>query len=167
MEVYFESIVEELSVVGLWGTAAPLHMDIMVSFLAMLPLLSGVSIFFAMRQHLMLHQFTQFLLFFSTVVAVLFFSYVAYDTKSFEYFIHKSPIDHKLVVLALMAHAIILLSTIVLWMFALIYALSDRKRRALPGLYSQSHAKAGRRVFMGICLTALSAIGIYWMLFLA
>jgi len=167
MEVYFQSIMEQLSVVGFWGTDAPLHMDVMVSFLAILPILSGVSIFLAMKQHLMLHQFTQFLLFGITVVAVLFFSYVVYDTKSFEYFIHKSPIDHKLVILALITHGIILLSTLLFWMFALIYALSDRKRRALPGLYSQSHAKAGRRVFMGIFLTALSAIGIYWMLFLA
>jgi len=167
MEVYFQSIMEQLSVVGFWGTDAPLHMDVMVSFLAILPILSGVSIFLAMKQHLMLHQFTQFLLFVITVVAVLFFSYVVYDTKSFEYFIHKSPIDHKLVILALITHGIILLSTLLFWMFALIYALSDRKRRALPGLYSQSHAKAGRRVFMGIFLTALSAIGIYWMLFLA
>ena len=167
MEVYFQSIMEQLSVVGFWGTAAPLHMDVMVSFLAILPLLSGISIFLAMRQHLLLHQFTQFLLFVVTVVAVLFFSYVAYDTNTFEHVTQRSSVDHGLIVLALITHGIILFSTLLLWMFALIYALSDRKRRALPGLYSQSHAKAGKRVFMGIFLTALSAVGLYWMLFLA
>jgi len=167
MEVYFQSIVEPLSVVGFWGNNAPLHIDLVVSFLAILPILSGLSILLAIRQSLKLHQFTQFFLFFLTVVALGFFTYIAYYTKSFERFVQSSSLDHKVIVIVLIIHAIIAISTLLLWMFALIYALSDRKRRALPGLYSQSHAKAGRRVFNGILLTALSAIGIYWMLFLA
>jgi len=166
MEVYFQSILEQLSVVGFWKTNAPLHMDIMVSFLAILPILSGISILFATKKNLKLHQLTQFLLFFSMLVALVFFTYLAYSTKSFEIFIKSSSLDHTLVVMALIAHAIIVVSTVLLWMFTLMYALSDRRRRALPGLYSKSHAKAGKWVFNGILLTALSAIGIYWMLFL-
>ena len=167
MEVYFQSILEQLSVVGFWGTNAPLHMDIMVSFLAILPILSGLSVLFAIRRSFKLHQFTQFFLLFLTVLALGFFAYLAYYTKSFERFTQSSSIDHILVVIALVVHAIIAISTLLLWILTFIYALSDRKRRALPGLYSQSHAKAGKRVFTGIVLTALSAIGIYWMLFLA
>ena len=167
MEVYFQSILEQLSVVGFWGTSAPLHIDVIVSYLAMLPILSGLSILFAIRQSLALHQFTQFLLFFLTLAALGFFAYIAYYTNSFELFVESSSMDHTVVVIALITHAIIAISTVLLWMFALIYALSDKKRRALPGLYSQSHAKAGRRVFNGILLTGLTAIGIYWMLFLA
>ena len=167
MEDSFQSILEQLSVVGFWGTDAPLHIDIIVSFLVILPILSGLSILLAIRQSLKLHQFTQFLLFFSTVVTLGFFAYIAFYTKSFERFVQSSSIDHTLVGIALIIHAIIAISTLLLWMFALIYALSDKKRRALPGLYSQSHAKAGRRVFNGILLTGLTAIGIYWMLFLA
>jgi uncharacterized membrane protein YozB (DUF420 family) len=167
MEVYFQSILEQLSVVGFWENSAPLHMDIMVSFLAILPILSGLSILMAIRENLAFHQFTQFLLFLLTVVALGFFAYIVYYTKSFELFVQSSSMDHTIVVIALITHAIIAISTVLLWMFALMYALSDKKRRALPGLYSQSHAKAGRRVFNGILLTGLSGIGIYWMLFLA
>jgi len=164
MEAYFQFILEQLSMVGFWKTTAPLYMDLIVSFLAMLPILSGISILFAIRQSLKLHQFTQFLLFFLTVIFLGFFAYVS---KSFELFVNGSPIDHTLVVIALVTHAVIVFSTLFFWMLALIYALSDKKRRALPGLYSQSHAKAGKRVFTRIVLTSLSAIGIYWMLFLA
>jgi len=167
MEVNFQSILEQLSVVGFWGTNAPLHIDIIVSFLAILPILSGISIIFAIKRSFNLHQFTQFLLFFLTVSALGFFAYLAYYTNSFELFAKSSSLDYTLVVVALVAHAIIAISTVLLWMLSLIYALSDKKRRALPGLYSQSHTKAGKRVFTGIVLTALSAIGIYWMLFLA
>jgi len=167
MEVNFQSILEQLSVVGFWGTNAPLHMDVMVSFLAILPILSGISIIFAIKRSFKLHQFTQFLLFFLTVAALGFFAYFAYYTKSFELFAQSSSLDYTLVIVALVAHAIIIISTLLLWMLSLMYALSDKKRRALPGLYSQSHTKAGKRVFIGILLIALSAIGIYWMLFLA
>jgi len=167
MEVNFQSILEQLSVVGFWGTNAPLHMDVMVSFLAILPILSGISIIFAIKRSFKLHQFTQFLLFFLTVAALGFFAYLAYYTNSFELFTKSSSIDYTLVLVALVTHAIIAISTVLLWMLSLMYALSDKKRRALPGLYSQSHTKAGKRVFAGIVLTALSAIGIYWMLFLA
>jgi len=167
MEANFQSILEQLSVVGFWETTAPLHMDVMVSFLAILPILSGISIIFAIRRSFKLHQFTQFFFFFLTVSALGFFAYLAYYTKSFERFTQSSSIDHTLVVIALVTHAIIAISTLSLWMLSLMYALSDKKRRALPGFYSQSHAKAGKRVFKGILLTALSAIGIYWMLFLA
>jgi len=167
MEVNFQSIVEELSVVGFWGTNAPLHMDMMVSFFAILPLLSGISILFATRESLKLHQFTQFLLFYLMIIALGFFSYIAYETKSFELFFHRSLMDHTLLLIALITHAIITISTLLFWLFALTYALSDKKRRALPGFYSQSHAKAGKRVFTGILLTSLSSVGIYWMLFLA
>jgi len=167
MEVNFQSILEQLSVVGFWGTNAPLHMDVMVSFLAILPILSGISIIFAIKRSFKLHQFTQFLLFFLTVAALGFFSYFAYYTKSFERFAQSSSIDYTLVVVALVTHAIIAIVTLLIWILALMYALSDKKRRALPGLYSQSHIKAGKRVFTGIVLTALSAVGIYWMLFLA
>jgi len=167
MEAYFQFVLEQLSMVGFWKTTATLHMDLMVSFLAMLPILSGISILFAIRQSLKLHQFTQFLLFFLTVVFLGFFAYVTYVSKTFELFVNGSTIDHSLVVIALVTYAVIVLSTLFLWMLALMYALSDKKRRALPGLYSQSHAKAGKRVFNGILLMALSSIGIYWMLFLA
>jgi len=167
MEVYFQSILEQLSTVGFWETKAPLYMDLMVSFLAMLPILSGISILFAIRRSLMLHQFTQFLLFFLTIISLGLFIYIAYNSKSFGLLISHSPIDHMLVVIAFITHAVIIITTLVLWILSLIYALSDKKRRALPGLYSKSHAQTGKRIFKAILFIALSSIGIYWMLFLA
>jgi len=167
MEANFQFVLEQLSMVGFWKTTATLYMDLMVSFLAMLPILSGISILFVLRQSLKLHQFTQFLLFFLTVIFLGFFAYVAYVSKSFVLLMNGSPIDHTLVVIALVTYVVIVLSTLFFWMLALMYALSDKKRRALPGLYSQSHIKAGKRVFNGIVLMSLSSIGIYWMLFLA
>jgi len=167
MEAYFQSILEQALSVGFWGTKAPLYMDFMISFLAILPLLSGISILFAIRRNLILHQFTQFLLFFLTIISLGLFIYIAYHSKKFGLLIGHSPIEHTLVVIAFITHAVLIISTLVLWILSLMYALSDKKRRALPGLYSKSHAQTGKRIFKAILLIALSSIGIYWMLFLA
>ena len=167
MEVSFQAIVEELSVVGFFKTAAPLYVDMMVLLLAILPILSAVSILFAIKRSFKLHQFTQFLLLFLTSISLGTFSYIFYNSKSFELVVQSSSIDYKLVVIALVIYAILATLTVVFWMFSLIYALSDKKRRALPGLYTQSHRRAGKQIFNGLLLMSLGSIGIYWMLFLA
>ena len=167
MEEYFTFILEQLARIGFLGTRASLYMDLIVLFLVMLPILSGISIFFAIRQRLKLHQVTQFLLFFLTLIALGLFTYIVYYNKGFEFLLHESNINTTTAFILLVGQAVISFTTLVLWLFALLYALSDRKRRALPGLYSQSHAKAGKRVFKSILLTSLSSVASYWILYVA
>jgi uncharacterized membrane protein YozB (DUF420 family) len=167
MEEYLLFVLNKLSVTGFLETRALLYMDIIIVFLVTLPFLSGISILFAIRKKLKFHQFTQFLLFFLTLISLVLFAYIVHYDKGFEILLLESSINNTQALVFLIAHIIISLVTITLWMFGLVYALSDRKRRALPGVYSQSHAQAGKRIFKGIFLTALSSFGIYWMLFMA
>jgi uncharacterized membrane protein YozB (DUF420 family) len=167
MEEYFKVILEQLAVVHFWETRASLYMDLIVSFLVLLPILIGISIFFAMKKKLKLHQFTQFLLFFLTVISLSFFAYIVHFNKGFEVLVQESSIGTRNAFIVLFGHIIISIITLLLWLFALIYAVSDKKRRALPGIYSQSHAKAGKRLFKGIILTSLSSVTLYWILYVA
>lgn len=167
MDEYILFILDKLIVAGFFDTRAPLYMDIIVSFLLLLPILSGVSIFLAIRKYLKLHQLTQFLLFFLTLIVLSLFAYAVHYNSSFELLLEGSSIDAPIALVILIVHIIISITTLSMWMFALIYALSDKKRRALPGVYSKSHAKAGKRVFKAILLTVLSSVSIYWVLFMA
>ena len=167
MEEYFKIILEQLALVSFWKTRASLYVDLAVLFLVMLPLLSGVSIFLAIKQKLKLHQFTQLLLFFLTLIALGVFAYIIHYGKGFEVLLQESSIASTQAFIVLVGHIIISVTTLLLWFFALKYALSDRKRRALPGIYSQSHAQSGKRVFKGIVLTAFSSIALYWILYVA
>lgn len=167
MDEYLLFVLDKLDMFGFLETRASLSMDIIVSFLALLPILSGLSIVFAIKKHLKLHQVTQFLLFFLTLIALSLFAYMVHYKEGFELLIEGSSIDSTTALAILIIHIIISVSTLSLWMFALMYALSDKKRRGLPGVYSVSHAQAGKRVFKGILLTSLSSVGIYWMLFIA
>jgi len=167
MEEYVLFVQDKLVIAGFLDTRAPLYMDIIVSFLALLPILSGISILFAIRRYLKLHQLTQFLFFFLTLIALALFAYSVHYNSSFELLLEESKLEPLTALVVLIVHIIISIVTLTLWTFALIYALSDRKRRALPGVYSLSHAQAGKRVFKGIVLTALSSLGIYWVLFMS
>jgi uncharacterized membrane protein YozB (DUF420 family) len=167
IEEYFFPLIEYIDKAGFLETRASLGIDVIVTFLALLPILSGVSIFFAIRKKLKLHQFTQFLLFFLTLIALILFAYIIHYKEGFELLLQESNLDSSIAFLALILHVVISIITLTLWMFALMYALSDRKRRALPGVYSESHAQAGKRVFKAIVLTALSSASIYWVLFMS
>ncbi len=167
MDGYLVFFLDKLAVAGFLGTRASLLLDIIVTFLALLPLFTGISIMFATRRELRLHQVTQFLLFFLMLIILLLFAYVVHYKTGFEALLQESTINPTIAFIGLIIHIVISLVTFTLWMFALLYALSDKKRRGLPGVYSMSHANAGKRVFKFILLTALSSVSIYWMLFMA
>jgi len=167
MSEYLIMIVDILTKAGFLETRAPLYMDIMVSFLASLPILIGISILFAMRRYYKLHKFMQVLFFLLTFLVLGFFAYIVHYQEGFDNLLLKSSIDPTQGLILLTIHILIAISTITLWMFTLVYAIEDRKRRALPGVYSESHRKSGRRVFLGILLTSFSAVAVYWMLFMA
>jgi putative membrane protein len=167
VEEYFFLLVEYVNKAGFLETRASFGIDVLVTFLALLPILSGISIFFAIRKKLKLLQFTQFLLFFLTIIALILFAYIVHYKEGFESLLQKTSIDGAMALGILVLHIVISIISLTLWMFALIYALSDKKRMALPGVYSVSHAQAGKRVFKGIFLIALSSSSIYWVLFMA
>ncbi len=163
----FTFILEYMRIAGFLETRASLGIDIVVTFLAFLPLLSILSIFLVIKKYLKMHQVTQLLLFFLTMILLGLFAYIVHYEEGLATLIQKSSIDKIKVYTLLILHAFISIGTLTIWLFALFYALSDRKRRALPGVYSASHAKAGKRIFKGIVLMALTSTGIYWVLFIA
>ena len=167
LEEYLAFTISQLDSSGFFETRASLSIDIIVSFLAMLPLLSGISIFLAIRKYLKLHQVTQLLLFLLSLVFLGFFAYIVHYREAFDLLLQESSIDKITILVLLVVHSFIAFVTLVFWFFVLIYALSDSRRRALPGVYSESHRKAGKRVFMAIVLTAISSVSIYWILFVA
>lgn len=167
IEEYCTFFISHLELAGFLESRASFYIDVIISFLALLPILSGVSIVFAIRKHLKLHQITQFLLFFLTLIALSLFAYFVHCLYGFDTLVAKSSIDATKVSILLVVHVIVSILTFVIWLFALIYALSDRKRRALPGVYSESHARTGKRVFKSIVLTALTSVALYWVFFIA
>jgi len=164
----FEQFIYDASILGgdgFLGTRASFSIDLLISFLAFLPILVAIAIFFVTQGYLRIHQFLQILLFLLTVFCLSWFGYIVHYKEGLLLLIEKSSVSSSQVYTYLGIHIFISIIVVFKWFFSIIYAISDRKRRALPGLYTQAHVKSGKMTWLFILLNALSSVAIYWTLF--
>ena len=158
---------EILSQGGFLGTRATFLIDIIVSFLVTLPIFIIISIFFAKSNYIKIHQLFQVFLLLLSMGSLALFAYSVHYIEGFDTLLQQSSVGIKKVFTLLALHITIVIITILMWVLTIFYALNDRKRRALPGVYSKAHGRAGRRVFSAIVLMALTSLSIYWVLYIA
>ena len=149
------------------GTRATFLIDTIVFFLVTLPIIVMVSIFFAKRNYIKIHQFLQISLLLMTISALALFAYSVHYVEGFESLIQSSSIGVREAFVILTLHITTVTITILIWFLTIFYALNDKKRKALPGVYSESHKRAGQRVFVAIVMMALTSLSIYWVLYIA
>jgi len=152
--------------VGFLGTRAPFFMDIVVIIVGLLPFLIGLGICFARLGYHKLHHLFQTILFVVTIVVLIYFEYGIKLGGGFKEYMKESSIEPTFALSFLIFHIIIATITMIIWGRTLKIAFADRKRRALPGLYSNGHRKSGRIVAFFILLTSITGVGVYWMLFI-
>ena len=159
MEYMFEA--------GFLGTRAPIFMDIIVIIVGLLPFLIAFTIWFAINKMYGLHRFFQTILFVVTIVALVYFKYGMYMAGGFDVYIKGSSIDSTIAFYFLVFHIVIASITLIMWFATMKFASGDNRRKALPGLYSNSHKKSGKRLAFAILLTSITGVIVYWMLFIA
>ena len=98
---------------------------------------------------------------------LLLFYYEMYLLKVFDNLLIIGNMDNTQSFYFFIFHLIITLITFILWKSTILFASADKKRRALPGLYSRSHKTAGKRVVMGIVLVSITLGILYKMLYVA
>ena len=152
---------------GFLGTRATFFIDTIISFLVVLPMLIMISIFFAKRSFIKIHQFLQLSLLLISISTLALFAYSVHYVEGFESLLYQSTVGVKEAFVILTVHVTTVIISILIWFFTIIYALNDRKRRALPGVYSEPHKKAGRRALLSIVMMALTSFSIYWVLYIA
>ena len=155
-----------LSQGGFLDTRATFLIDSIVSFLVTLPIIIMISIFFAKRGYIKIHQFLQISLLSISIGALALFAYSVHYVEGFESLIQQSSMGAKGAFVILTVHVTTVVISILIWFLTIVYALNDRKRRALPGVYSEPHGRAGRRVLLGIVMMALTSLSIYWVLYI-
>jgi uncharacterized membrane protein YozB (DUF420 family) len=142
-------------------------MDIIVIIVGLLPFLIVLTIWFAKNKMYKWHRFLQTVLFLVTIIALIYFKYGMYTAGGFEFYMKGSSIDLTMAFYFLVFHVIIASITLILWFITMKFASADKKRRALPGLYSRDHKKSGKRLAFAISLTSITGIGVYYILFIA
>jgi len=157
MEYFFE--------IGFLSTRASYYMDVIVVYLLVLPLLVSFSIGLAVQRSYKMHRFTQTVLFMFTAIALASFHYGIHMIENFEKVMALSSTSYKYAYYLLMVQTVLSIITLVLWLSTRLFAIQDRRRKGLPGLYSRSHKSSGRRVFLAIILTSISTVYLYWILY--
>ena len=131
----------------------------------MLPFLMIFSISLAMKHHYILHKVTQILLFLITLGMLSLFYYEIFLSNIFDNLFIIGNSESNQSFYFLMVHIIIALITFILWKSTILFASADKKRRALPGLYSRTHKTAGKRVILGVFLISITLGILYRMLY--
>jgi len=151
---------------GFLGTRAPFFMDFVMIMVALLPLLVAIAISFAKKRNYTLHEVTQKVLFFIAVIVVGYFEYGVRAGGGYKGFVKDSSVSHDYALYVLIFHIIVAVIGFIIWTHTLVNAHRNSQNKTLPGLYSDSHKKAGRRAFIWIVLTAITGVWVYVLLFM-
>jgi putative membrane protein len=151
---------------GFLGTKAPFFMDFVTLVVALLPLLMGIAITLARKGFYALHGKVQGVIFIVSLIVVGYFEYGVRLGGGYEAFVQNTHISHHYLLAVLIVHIVIATLTLGIWASTLMRAYKESKRGGvLPGVGSDAHKKAGVRTFIAICLTALTGIWLYLLLF--
>jgi len=156
---------EYMFVKGFLGTRAPLFMDVVTLIVVLLPLLVAGAIAFARAGLYKVHSMLQGIIFIVSVVVLAYFEYGVRLGGGFGAYMEGSAVGHNYALIVLIVHIIIAVITLGFWVSTLVNARRDRKYKALPGVHSSSHRKAGVRTFIGIVLTSVTGLWVYLLLF--
>ncbi|NOR55473.1 MAG: DUF420 domain-containing protein [Sulfurovum sp.] len=151
---------------GFLGTRAPFFMDFVMIMVALLPLLVLIAISFAKKKNYRLHALIQSIIYVVAVIVVGYFEYGVRAGGGYEGFVEGSSVSHNYAFYVLIFHIAVAVIGFIIWTVTLVTARKQSKAGNLPGSYSLTHRKAGRRAFIWIILTAVTGIWVYVLLFM-
>ncbi|WP_299853375.1 DUF420 domain-containing protein [Sulfurimonas sp.] len=142
---------------GFLGTRAPFFMDFVTLIVALLPFLVAIAISFARNRHYKVHSYSQIFIFAFSVIVIFYFEYGVRVGGGFDTFMKDSHVSHNYALFVLIFHIIISLITLLFWGIAIF--------RAKKLLQLGKHRKVGLFTFVGVVLTSLSGIWVYFLMF--
>lgn len=149
---------------GFLGTQAPLFMDVVTLYFAILPFLMGTAIFLAVKKMYELHYKLNMATFVLTLVVVVIFELGVRISGGFNAFMQDSSLSYGGVLTFLVIHILIALASVVLWSVLIFSAFREYKYNAAPII--TAHKKVGQLVYAGMSVSSLMGVIIYYLLFI-
>ena len=100
---------------GFLGTRAPLFMDLVTIYFALLPFLVAFSIYFVIKKRYSLHFRSQMFIFVLSMVMVVIFEIGVRVDGGFNAYMQESSLSYNGVLVYLVVHILIALLTVVAW----------------------------------------------------
>lgn len=142
---------------GFLGTRAPFFMDVVTIIVALLPLLVFGAIGLARMKKYKLHSLIQIIIFAFSAIVLVYFETGVRIGGGFDAFMDGSSVPHNYALFVLVFHIIIAVLTLLIWFTTII---ASKKILSL-GL----HKLFGKISFIGITLTSLTGVWVYFLLF--
>lgn len=150
-------MLELMNLPGFLGTRAPLFMDIVSLIVAFLPFLMLGIVLLARNEKYKLHAFLQGVLYVVSVLVLTFFEIGVRFVGGFKSFMEESGVAHDYAFIVLIIHIMISVITLIIWTTTLLMA----KKQLQLG----KHKRAGWLTFIGVTLTMLTGMWVYFLLF--
>lgn len=150
-------MLEFMNLPGIFGTRAPLFMDIVSLIVALLPFLMLGIISLARREKYKLHALLQGILFVVSVLVLTFFEIGVRFVGGFKSFMEGSGVGHDYAFIVLIFHIMVSVITLIIWTTTIVMA----KKQLQLG----KHKRAGWLTFIGVTMTTLTGGWVYMILF--
>jgi putative membrane protein len=150
---------------GFLGTRAPLFMDLVTIYFALLPFLVGYSIVLAVKGRHRAHFKSQAALFLLTMVMVVIFEIGVRLDGGFNAYMNGSNLTYSWVLSYLLVHIAIALFTVVFWGVTIYRSMKVYVKEGPEAEYFVAHKKTGKRLYLAIVVTALMGCSMYPLLF--
>lgn len=148
---------------GFLGTSAPFYMDLVTFYFGILPLLMGSAILMAVKKRYELHYKMQLTIFVFTLLVVGIFEVGVRISGGFSAFMEQSNANETFMIIFLLVHILIALATVVLYSILIYSAIKQFRLKSRPIV--TSHRKLGMLVYLGMSITSLMGVTIYYFLF--
>jgi putative membrane protein len=148
---------------GFLGTSAPFYMDLVTIYFALLPFLLFIAIRKAVKGDYVTHYKMQLATFVVTLLVVVIFEIGVRISGGFMAFMQNSAANYTAMVIFLIVHVLVAIVSVVIWS-ALLYGATKRYKVEKKEIQT-SHKKVGQFVFLGLSLTSIMGVLIYYFLF--
>lgn len=149
--------------IGFLGTRAPLYMDIVTLFFAMLPFLLFISIMFAVKKDFKKHYTSQIAIYIVTLVVVLIFEIGVRVDGGYLKYVQESSTNQTFLNSFLIVHIIIALFSVIAWSILLVNSYKGYLKE--NSFNATNHKKRAKLVTLGLFITSLMGVSIYYFLF--
>lgn len=148
---------------GFLGTSAPFYMDLVTLYFGILPFLMGSAIFMAVKKRYELHYKMQLSIFVLTLIVVGIFEVGVRISGGFSAFMEQSNANMTFMIIFLVIHILIALVAVVLYSILIYSGVKEFRLKSAPIV--KSHKKLGMLVFLGMSITSIMGVMIYYFLF--
>lgn len=151
---------------GFLGTKAPMYIDFVTIYFALLPLLLGYSIYYAIKKEYYKHFFSQAVILGLTLFVVVVFEIGLRVSGGFLEYSQSSSISYTFMLTFLIIHIIIAIASVSGWLYLFISSFLSYKKNKYKTITSSNHKKIGKSIFISLTISSLMGICIYVFLFI-